>query len=86
MAKSLERSVETLKLEKSINNNLKSNNINTIRDLCKYSRIELTDLGISHPQINDISVSLQLLGLDLKKNHAKRNTTVDLYVKNKSLN
>lgn len=86
MAKILERSVETLKLEKSINNNLKSNNINTIRDLCKYSRIELTDLGISHPQINDISVSLQLLGLDLKKNHAKRNTTVDLYVKNKSLN
>ena len=86
MAKILERSVETLKLEKSINNNLKSNNINTIRDLCKYSRIELTDLGISHPQINDISVSLQLHGLDLKKNHAKRNTTVDLYVKNKSLN
>lgn len=85
MTKILERNIETLKLEKEINGILKDNNINTINELCKYSRIELTGLGFTHPQINDISVSLQLLGLDLKKNHAKRNTSVDLYEKNKFL-
>ena len=77
MSKILERDIGTLKLEKNVINTLKENDVNTIYDLCNFSRMELSDVGLAHGQINDISISLQLLGIDLKKNHAKRNTSID---------
>ena len=33
--------------------------------------------GLTNVDVNDISICLQLIGLDLKKNHAKKNMTID---------
>ena len=43
--------------------------------------MELSDIGFENTQINSISVGLQLEGVDLKKNHAKRNTSIDKIAK-----
>lgn len=77
MHKSLEKDIKTLKLDKNIKNKLKEININTIFELCNYSKMELTSTGLTNPQVNDISICLQLIGLDLKKNHAKKNTIIE---------
>lgn len=77
MKEVLTKNVSTLKLEKKIINKLLDNSINTILDLCNHTRMTLADLEFSNEQINAIIISLQLQGLDLKKNHAKRNTLVD---------
>jgi len=77
MKEVLTKNVSTLKLEKKIINKLLDNSINTILDLCNHTRMTLADLGFTNEQINTIIISLQLQGLDLKKNHAKRNTLVD---------
>lgn len=74
MDKKLENNISFLRLGKNITNKLVNNNINTILNLCNYSRMELTELDFSNEQINEIIIALQLLGLDLKRNHAKRNT------------
>lgn len=77
MKEVLTKNVSTLKLEKKIINKLLDNSINTILDLCNHTRMTLADLEFTNDQINSIIISLQLQGLDLKKNHAKRNTLVD---------
>lgn len=74
MDKNLEKNISNLRLGKNITNKLLSNNIKTILDLCNYSRMELSELEFSNEQINEIIIALQLLGLDLKRNHAKKNT------------
>lgn len=75
----LEKNISTLNLEKNIIYKLLSNEITNIFKLCNYSRMELTDLGLSNEDINEIIIKLQLKGLDLKSNHAKRNTLLDNY-------
>ena len=60
-----------------LTNYIKENNINTIYELCKFSRMELSSIGLTNSQITDVAIALQLLGLDLKKNHAKKNLIVD---------
>jgi len=74
MDKNLEKNISNLRLGKNITNKLLSNNIKTILDLCNYSRMELSELEFLNEQINEIIIALQLLGLDLKRNHAKKNT------------
>lgn len=74
MEKFLEKNISNLRLGNQITNKLLNDNIKTILDLCNYSRIELSELNFSNEQINKIMIALQLLGLDLKRNHAKRNT------------
>lgn len=81
MQKILENDVSSLNVGKCVVGKLKENNINSIYDLCGYSRMELSDIGFINSQISTISVELQLLGIDLKKNHAKRNTSIDSYLK-----
>ncbi len=73
MQKILKDDISTLHLEKKIKNKLKENYIDTILDLCNHSRMELGEVGITNSEVNDIIVCLQLIGLDLKKNHAKKN-------------
>ena len=75
----LEKNISTLNLGKNIFNKLLSNEITNILELCNYSRMELVDIGLSNEDINEIIVKLQLMGLDLKPNHAKRNTLLDNY-------
>lgn len=77
MQERLQKGVETLSLTKGITKTLKDNNINTIYELCKFSRMELSSIGLANSQITDITIALQLLGLDLKKNHAKKNLIID---------
>ncbi|MBQ6992040.1 MAG: hypothetical protein IJN50_03920 [Clostridia bacterium] len=73
----LYKDVATLKINSKLANQLKQNNINNIYELCHYSRMELGKLGIPNTDINNIMVQLQLLGLNLKSNHAIRNTLID---------
>lgn len=77
MEEKLKDNVYILKLSKDLYNKLLSYNINTIYELCNYSRMELTELKFENYEINDLIVKLQLIGLDLKSNHAKRNTLLD---------
>lgn len=77
MKEILEKSITTLNLDKNIVENLLSNNISTIFSLCNYSRIELVQLGFTNEQINEVIIKLQLIGLDLKQNHAKKNTLIE---------
>lgn len=77
MKEILEKNIAILKLENKITNKLLENKIDTIFKLCNYTRVNLVNLKFRSTQINDIIIRLQLLGLDLKKNHAKRNTTLD---------
>ena len=77
MQDKLQNDITTLNLDKKIIKLLKDNNVNTVYELCKFSRMELSEIGIQNSQITDITIALQLLGLDLKKNHAKKNLIVD---------
>lgn len=80
MKKVLEREIDVLAINKRIIDILKENQINTICDICQNSRMELTSIGLTNNQINQIVVLLQLQGLDLKANHAKKNTILDKYI------
>ena len=55
---------------------MSENNIETTYDLCQYSRMELCEKGLENNEVNDVIIKLQLLGLDLKPNHAKRNSLI----------
>ncbi|NLC87672.1 MAG: hypothetical protein GX682_02710 [Clostridiaceae bacterium] len=80
MEEILRKDVNTLKLNKKTLEAFKVNNINTIYDICQNSRMQLTSMGIKNNQINEILVLLQLQGLDLKINHAKKNNSLDKYL------
>ena len=77
MKKILTEPVSTLQLDRKIKAKLKEQEINTVLELCNYSKMELTKKGLTNVDVNDISICLQLIGLDLKKNHAKKNMTID---------
>ncbi len=77
MKKILSNDISTLNLNSKIKAKLKQNNINTILELCNKSRMELTEFNLTNPEISDIAICLQLNGVDLKKNHAKRNTIIE---------
>lgn len=74
MGKILEKKVSNLKLEEKITEKLLKNDIDTLLKVCNCTRIQLSNLGFSNVEINEIIINLQLMGLDLKKNHAKRNS------------
>lgn len=76
MQKILKDDIVTLNLEKQLKSRLKESNVNTVLELCNLSRMELSSLDFTNSQINDIAICLQLSGLDLKKNHAKKNSTI----------
>ena len=77
MKEILEKSVLALNIKSNLYNKLLSNNIKTIYDLCNYSRMELAELNFENDDINELIIKLQLSGLDLKSNHAKRNALLD---------
>lgn len=66
-----------LNMGSKITQELKKNNIKTIYELCHYSRMELASLEISNNDIKQIMIALQLIGLNLKPNHAKKNNLID---------
>jgi len=50
--------------------------ISNIAELCNYSRMELNEKGIANSCVNDIRIALQLNGIDLKPNHARKNSLI----------
>lgn len=67
MSKILEKEIETLNLDRKIIELLKNNNIVLVNELWLKKRKELKELGFTDSQIHQISVKLQLNGLDLNK-------------------
>ena len=61
------KSIDNLSLDKKIINKLKTININFIEELWQLKRIDLKNNNFSNDEINEIIISLQLIGLDLNK-------------------
>lgn len=81
MKELLQKPILKLPIDKKIKELLSENQVNTVYEVCSRSRMELAnEVGLTNLQINDIIIYLQLQGLDLKPNHAKRNTKLDTYV------
>lgn len=77
MSETLKNNIKTLSINKKVLEVLNDNGIETVKDLCKCSRMDLANKGLENSEIKDIMITLQLKGLDLKPNHAKRNILVD---------
>ena len=61
------RDISKLSLSKELINKLKDKELNYIEDVWVLKRIDLKNMGFSNDEINDIIISLQLIGLDLNK-------------------
>lgn len=83
MNETLKKDVKNLKIRKAIIDKLKKNDIHTILELCNNSRMDLSEKDFIKEEVNEIIITLQLLGLDLKKNHAKKNTIIEDIVQSK---
>ena len=77
MIEALKNNIDTLSVNKRVLELLNNNGIETVKDLCKCSRMDLADKGLENSEIKDIMINLQLKGLDLKPNHAKKNILID---------
>ncbi len=65
--KILDNPIEDLVLKDSITKVLKSNNINSIKDLWYLKRKDLKSFNLNDSEINQIIIKLQLKGIDLNK-------------------
>ena len=63
----LEKNLEELKLANKNLDVLKSNNINTVEELWILKRKDLKNFGLSDNEISQITIKLQLYGIDLGK-------------------
>ena len=62
-----DKKISELKLNDNTIKVLNDNNIFTLEDVWLYKRTELKKLGIPDSQINQIRITLQLMGKDLNK-------------------
>jgi len=62
--------------DKNILGSLETIGINSIGELCAYSRMELSERGLANSTVKDIRIALQLNGIDLKPNHARKNSLI----------
>ena len=65
--KYIENTIDDMGLSKKINDKLKNNDINSVKDLWVLKRTELKKKGFTDNEINQIIIKLQLNGLDLNK-------------------
>lgn len=65
--KYIENNIEDMSLSKKITEKLKSNGVNTVKDLWILKRGDLKKLSLTDSEINQIIIKLQLNGLDLNK-------------------
>lgn len=63
----IEKDIKILDLDKQISDLLKKNDIVTIENLWVLNRKKLKELGLKDNEIKQITIKLQLLGLDLNK-------------------
>jgi len=64
---SLNNNIKELGLEKEVINKLNNSNINTIKNLWDLKREELRAIDLTNEEINQITIKLQLFGIDLNK-------------------
>ena len=60
-------SIDTLDLDEKIINKLIENEIELVENIWMMNRKKLKDLGFTDNEIKQITIKLQLLGLDLNK-------------------
>ncbi len=65
--KVLELVLEELKLDNKVFKILKDNNVNIVEDVWMKTRKELKSFGLTDADISQISIKLQLYGIDLNK-------------------
>ena len=63
----IEKNINILDLDKSIVEVFRKNDIVTIEQLWVLNRKKLKELGLKDNEIKQITIKLQLLGLDLNK-------------------
>ena len=68
----LERNIETLQLNREINEILKKNKILKIKQLTNKTKTQLKELGLLGYQISDIEIKLQLAGFDFKSRYKRK--------------
>lgn len=79
--KDIYKEITELGIDNNVVNTLKENKINSIYDLCTYSRKDLSKIGMENAQINKVVIELQLLGLDLRPNLSQKNSLLEKYMK-----
>ena len=70
------KNVNEIIKDKEIIGSLDNLGITRIEDLCSFSRMELNQKGLNNSAVNDIRIALQLNGIDLKPNHARKNSLI----------
>lgn len=60
------QSIDRLDISDNCMELLKSNDIETIGQLCKMSKTDLKKLNLVQEEVNKIDIELQLLGLNLR--------------------
>lgn len=65
--KYLDEEIKILNLEKEVVDILVENNIKTVNDLWCLNRKKLKEMGVKDPDIKQVIIKLQLVGLDLNK-------------------
>ncbi len=73
MKEILKKEVHEIIKNQNLLNTLNDIGIESVGELCGYSRMELNQKGLANNVLNDLIIALQLNGVDLKPNHAKRN-------------
>lgn len=63
----VDKSIDILSLDKELSDLLKSKGIETVENVWVLNRQQLKSLGLKDPDIKQIIIKLQLLGLDLNK-------------------
>ena len=76
MKEILKKEVKEMIHDKKLLKRLEEIEIRTVEELCNHSRMELSQKGLENLYINDIIITLELNGIDLKPNHAKKNHLV----------
>lgn len=76
MKEILKKEVKEIIKDKKILSALNHMGIHSVEELCGYSRMELNENGFENTSVKDIRIALQLNGVDLKPNHAKRNNLI----------
>lgn len=76
MKEILKKDVREIIRNKKILSILDDIGINNVEELCGYSRMELSEKGMENTLVKDVRIALQLNGIDLKPNHAKKNNLI----------
>ena len=76
MKEILGKSINEVIRDKSIISTLDEIGISNVGELCNFSRMELNEKGLTNSAVNDIRIQLQLNGIDLKPNHARKNSLI----------